>query len=58
MTTLTKTYPTELAARRAVEALRATGVPERDTKPAVCRCSIEARSPSSWTRRSSRWGDF
>jgi hypothetical protein len=30
MTTLTKTYPTELAARRAVETLRATGVPERD----------------------------
>jgi hypothetical protein len=32
MTTLTKTYPTELAARRAVEALRATGVPERDIR--------------------------
>jgi hypothetical protein len=31
MTTLTKTYPTELAARRAVEALRA-GVPERDIR--------------------------
>ena len=29
MTTLTKTYPTEFAARRAVDALRATGVPER-----------------------------
>jgi hypothetical protein len=32
MTTLTKTYPTELAARRAVEALRATGVPECDIR--------------------------
>jgi hypothetical protein len=32
MTTLTKTFPTELAARRAVEALRATGVPERDIR--------------------------
>jgi hypothetical protein len=32
MTTLTKTYATELAARRAVEALRATGVPERDIR--------------------------
>jgi hypothetical protein len=32
MTTLTKTYPTELAARRAAEALRATGVPERDIR--------------------------
>jgi hypothetical protein len=32
MTTLTKTYPTELAARRAVQALRATGVPERDLR--------------------------
>jgi hypothetical protein len=32
MTTLTKTYPTELAARRAVEALRTTGVPERDVR--------------------------
>jgi hypothetical protein len=32
MTTLTKTYPTELAARRAVEALRTTGVPERDIR--------------------------
>ena len=30
MSTLTRTYATELAARRAVEALRATGVPERD----------------------------
>jgi len=32
MTTLTKTFPTELAARRAVAALRATGVPERDIR--------------------------
>jgi hypothetical protein len=32
MTTLTKTYPTELAARRVVEALRATGVPGRDIR--------------------------
>jgi hypothetical protein len=32
MTTLIKTYPTELAARRAVETLRATGVPERDIR--------------------------
>ena len=32
MTTLTKTYPTEVAARRAVEALRATGVAERDLR--------------------------
>ena len=32
MTTLTRTYATELAARRAVEALRATGVPERDIR--------------------------
>jgi hypothetical protein len=30
MTTLTKTYPTEVAACRAVEALRATGAAERD----------------------------
>jgi hypothetical protein len=32
MTTLTKMYPTEIAARRAVEAMRATGVPERDIR--------------------------
>jgi hypothetical protein len=32
MITLTKTYPTEVAARRAVQALRATGVPERDIR--------------------------
>jgi hypothetical protein len=32
MTTLTTTYTTELAARRAVEALRATGVPEPDIR--------------------------
>ena len=32
MKTLTKTYPTKLAARRAVQALRATGVPERDIR--------------------------
>jgi hypothetical protein len=32
MTTLTRTYPTEVAARRAVEALRATGVAERDVR--------------------------
>jgi hypothetical protein len=32
MTTLTKTYPTEVAGRRALEALRATGVPERDIR--------------------------
>ena len=32
MTTLTKTYATEVAARRAVQALRATGVAERDIR--------------------------
>jgi hypothetical protein len=32
MTTLTKTYATEVAARRAVEALRATGVAECDLR--------------------------
>jgi hypothetical protein len=32
MTTLCKTYSTEAAARRAVEALRAMGVPERDIR--------------------------
>jgi hypothetical protein len=32
MTTVTKTYPTEPAARRAVTALRATGVPARDIR--------------------------
>jgi len=32
MTTLTKTFATEVAARRAVEALRAAGVPERDVR--------------------------
>jgi hypothetical protein len=32
MTTGTRTYPTELAARRAVAALRATGVPDRDIR--------------------------
>jgi hypothetical protein len=32
MTTLCKTYSTEVAARRAVEALRATGVPARDIR--------------------------
>jgi hypothetical protein len=32
MTTLTRTYPAEVAARRAVEALRAAGVPERDIR--------------------------
>jgi hypothetical protein len=30
--TLTRTYPTELAARRAAEALRTSGVPERDIR--------------------------
>jgi hypothetical protein len=32
MATLTRAYATEVAARRAVEALRATGVPERDLR--------------------------
>ena len=32
ITTLTRTYATELAARRAVQALRATGVPESDIR--------------------------
>jgi hypothetical protein len=32
MTTLTETYLTEVAARRAVEALRARGVPARDIR--------------------------
>jgi hypothetical protein len=32
MTTLTRSYATEVAARLAVEALRATGVPERDIR--------------------------
>jgi hypothetical protein len=32
MTTLTRTYPTQVAAGRAAEALRATGVPERDIR--------------------------
>ena len=32
MTTLTRTYTAEVAARRAVEALRATGVAERDVR--------------------------
>jgi hypothetical protein len=32
MTPLTKTYPTETGARRAVEALRATGVPAQDIR--------------------------
>ena len=32
MTTLTKTYATQVTARRAVQALRATGVAERDTR--------------------------
>ena len=32
MTTLRKTYPTETGARRAIEALRATGVPARDIR--------------------------
>jgi hypothetical protein len=32
MTTLTKTYRTEIAARRAVEVLRNTGVQERDIR--------------------------
>jgi hypothetical protein len=32
MTTLAKTYATEIAARRAVEALRAAGVAERDIR--------------------------
>ena len=32
MTTLTNTYPTEVAARRAVETLHATCVPERDIR--------------------------
>jgi hypothetical protein len=32
MTALTQTYPTEIAARRAVQALRNTGVPERDIR--------------------------
>jgi hypothetical protein len=32
MTTITRTYATEVAARRAAEALRATGVAERDIR--------------------------
>jgi hypothetical protein len=32
MTTLTKTYATEVAARRAADALRATGMAERDLR--------------------------
>jgi hypothetical protein len=32
MATLTRAYATEVAARRALEALRATGVPERDLR--------------------------
>jgi hypothetical protein len=32
MTTLTRTYATEIAARRAADALRATGVPDRDIR--------------------------
>jgi hypothetical protein len=32
MTTLNKTYSTEVAARRAIEALRAAGVPARDIR--------------------------
>jgi hypothetical protein len=32
MTTLSKTYPTEAAARRAIEALRTTGVPAGDIR--------------------------
>jgi hypothetical protein len=32
MTTLSRTYATEVAARRAVEALRTTGVPARDIR--------------------------
>jgi hypothetical protein len=32
MTTLSRTYATEVAARRAVEALRATGVPAHDIR--------------------------
>jgi hypothetical protein len=32
MTPLTKTYPTETRARRAIEALRASGIPARDVR--------------------------
>ena len=32
MTTLSKTYPTETGARRAIEALRTTGVPAHDIR--------------------------
>jgi hypothetical protein len=32
MTTLSETYPTEIEARRAIEALRAEGVPARDIR--------------------------
>jgi len=35
MTTLVKTFANDIAARRAVEALRATGVPERDIRVLV-----------------------
>jgi hypothetical protein len=43
MTTLTKTYPTELAARRAVEALRTTGVPDHDIRLLVGRAPGDTR---------------
>jgi hypothetical protein len=43
MTTLTRTYPTELAARRAVDALRATGVAERDIRLLVGRAPRDMR---------------
>jgi hypothetical protein len=43
MTTLNKTYSTEVAARRAVDALRATGVPEHDIRLLTARGPHDVR---------------
>jgi hypothetical protein len=43
MTTRTMTYPTELAARRALEALRDTGVPGRDIRLLVGTAARDVR---------------
>ena len=55
MTTLTKTYPTEPAARRALEALRATGVAERDIRLlAGTRTTRHPPRTGRWVRRTGR----
>jgi hypothetical protein len=57
MTTLSKTFPAEAAARRAVAALRDTGVPARDLRVLIGRRPGDIRQePVMSGARSTRVG--